>query len=94
MDTAILHVSALIHSDVDSERLFGFVEPWDFNQLLAVFRKLYPQRKFPDDVADWGVDKMSVPNQRAAEVLAWVKGASWDGLENSLGEMTEEWARE
>ncbi|CAO2647881.1 Nn.00g088030.m01.CDS01 [Neocucurbitaria sp. VM-36] len=94
VDTAFLHVSALIHSDIDSERLFGFAETWNFNQLLAIFRKLYPQKTFPEDIDDYGVDRMSVPNKRAEEVLGWVKGAGWDGLEDSLAKMTEEWARE
>ena len=94
VDTAILHVSALIHSDVNSERLYGFAEPWNFNQLLAVFRKLYPQKSFSENLENLGVDKMSVPNQRAEEVLGWIKGAGWDRLEDSLTEMSKEWARD
>ncbi|KAJ4377878.1 hypothetical protein N0V83_000708 [Neocucurbitaria cava] len=94
VDTALLHISALIHGDVGSERLFGFVEPWNFNQMLGVFRKLYPQGNFPADVEDQGVDRMNVPNGRAEEVLGWVKGAGWDGLEDSLAKMSEEWALE
>ncbi|KAF1841928.1 NAD(P)-binding protein [Cucurbitaria berberidis CBS 394.84] len=91
VDTALLHVSALIYSEVNSERLYGFAEPWNFNQLLAVFRKLYPQKTFPEDVDGLGTDRMSVPNQRAEEVLGWVKGAAWDGLEESLTQMSANW---
>lgn len=94
VDTALLHVSALIHSDVNSERLFGFAETWNFNQLLESFRKRYPERKFPNSVENMGVDLMKVPNQRAEEVLRWVKGGGWDELEESLVTMTAEWPRD
>lgn len=89
-----MHVSVLIHGDVTSERLYGFAEPWNFNQLLAVFRKLYPQKTFLKDLDGLGVDRMSVPNQRAGEVLGWIKGAAWDGLEESVAAMSAEWANE
>jgi hypothetical protein len=90
-DTALLHISALIHGEVASERLFGFAEPFNFNQILAVFRSLYPERKFLDDVEGQGVDRLRVPSQRAEEVLKWLKGAGWDSLETSLKEMSEDW---
>jgi hypothetical protein len=61
---------------------------------LAAFRKLYPKRIFVEDVEGLGVDRMRVPNQRAEEVLKWAKGSGWDGLEESLKEMSEDWARE
>jgi hypothetical protein len=91
IDSALLHVSALIHDSVKSERLFGFAEPWNFNQVLTVFRKLYPERKFPGDIEGLGTDRMSVPNGRAEEVLWWAKGTGWDGLEESLKVMAESW---
>ncbi|KAL7779697.1 hypothetical protein CFE70_009713 [Pyrenophora teres f. teres 0-1] len=90
-DDALLHVSALIHSDVDSERLFGFAEPWNYNQMMDIWRKQYPERKFGDNIEGMGVDRMKVPNERTEEVLRWVKGAGWDSLEQSLKQMTENW---
>ncbi len=92
-DTAILHISALIHSDVKSERLFGFAEPWSYNDLLAIYRKHYPERKFPEDLKDVGVDRSHPPNQRAEEVLKWSKGSGWDGLEKTVVEMGNQFAQ-
>jgi len=38
-----------------------------------------------------GVDKSKVPNERALEVLGWVKGEKkWTGLEDSLREMAKD----
>ena len=90
-DDALLHVSALIHSDVDSERVFGFAEPWNYNQMMDIWRKQYPGRKFADNIEGMGVDRMKVPNERAEELLRWVKGAGWDSLEQSLKDMAENW---
>ncbi|KAF2712068.1 NAD(P)-binding protein [Pleomassaria siparia CBS 279.74] len=89
IDDALIHVSALIHSDVTSERLFAFAEPFNFNQLLAIYRKLYPEREFPKDVEGLGRDLSTVPNARAEEVLGWIKEGrrGWTDLEGSLKQM-------
>jgi hypothetical protein len=88
IDSALIHISALIYSDVHNERLFAFGEPYNFNQILAVYRKLYPEKEFPKDSEGLGQDKSKVPNQRAEEVLGWVKeGKGWTGLEESVREM-------
>lgn len=64
VDDALLHISALIHSDVKTERLFGFAEPWSYNKMMDIWRKLYPEREFPDNIEGMGVDRMSLPNAR------------------------------
>lgn len=94
VDTALLHVAALIYSDVDSERLFGYAGTWNYNQMLAIFRKLYPKREFVADLEGVGVDRMSVPNQRAEEVLRWIKGKGWDSFEASVANMSRGWKYE
>jgi hypothetical protein len=86
-----LHISALIHSDVGNERLFGFIERWDYNKMLAIFRKHYPEKRFPEDVEHPGDDKVKAPIARAEEVLRWVKGRGWDGLEESVVAMSKDW---
>lgn len=90
-DDALLHISALIHSDVSRERLFGCAERWSHNQVLAIYRKKYPGRKFPEDVEGLGVDRVVAPTARAEDVLGWVKGSGWDGLEESVVAMTKDW---
>ena len=70
--------------------MFGFAEPYDWNQVLGIFRKLYPDREFPADRTGVKLDKMTVPNQRAEEVLTWVKGSGWASLEESLKVMGDQ----
>tara|TARA_R110002003_G_scaffold121_5_gene10699 strand:+ start:37184 stop:37486 length:303 start_codon:yes stop_codon:yes gene_type:complete len=91
IDDALLHVSALIHSDVDGERLFGYAERWNWNQILAILRKRYPDKTFSEDVEGQRDDRVKPPTARAEEVLGWVKGQGWTGLEESIVAMSTDW---
>lgn len=91
LDTALLHISALIHSDVNGERLFGYAERWNFNQLLSIFRKNYPDKTFRESVKEIGPDITVPPIARSEEVLKWAKGKGWDGLEESIVAMSKDW---
>lgn len=59
-----------------------------------MFRNTFPSKEFAKDIEGEGVDRMQVPNVRAEEVLRWVKGSGWDGLQDSLREMSKEWMHE
>jgi hypothetical protein len=91
LDSALLHVAALIYSEVDGERLFGYTERWNFNDLLTIYRKHYPAKTFAKDFEDLGKDCVVPPTARAEEVLKWVKGSGWDGLEESVVAMSKSW---
>lgn len=87
----MLHVAALIYEDVESERLFGYAERYNFNDLLAIYRKNYPDKKFKDDIEGLGRDMVVPPTARAEEVLKWIKGRGWDSLEESVVAMSKDW---
>ncbi|KDN70445.1 putative aldehyde reductase, partial [Colletotrichum sublineola] len=46
-DDALLHVAAVVHPNVQSERVFAFAEPVNADGVLNVLRKLYSSRSFP-----------------------------------------------
>jgi nucleoside-diphosphate-sugar epimerase len=91
-DNARVHVAALIYSDVQNERLFTFAHPYTWNSILAVFRKLYPKRKFIDDLPDLGEDLSKVANGRAEELLKRFGLPGWTSLEDSVRAVTETFA--
>lgn len=93
-DNAMVHVAALIFEDVKSERLFTFAYPYSWNDLLAIFRKKYPGKKFIDDIPDLGEDKSNVANKRAEELLERLKGRGWESLEDSVKFLTDKLAVE
>ncbi|KAF2814725.1 NAD(P)-binding protein [Mytilinidion resinicola] len=83
-DDARLHVAALIYEDVKAERLFAFAQPFNWNDILAFFRKLYPGRKFHADFPDLGRDLSKVANERAEELLKRFGQPGWTSLEDSI----------
>ncbi|KAF1959651.1 dihydroflavonol-4-reductase [Byssothecium circinans] len=90
-DCALLHISALVHSEINHERVYGFAAPWDYNKVLAIYRKEYPERTFPEDIPGLVDDSCKPPREMAEEVLRWVKnGKGWDSLEKAVKEMAEQ----
>ncbi|EGE80807.1 aldehyde reductase II [Blastomyces dermatitidis ATCC 18188] len=88
-DNALVHVAALIYADVQAERLFAFAQPYNWNDILAVMRKLYPDREFIDDIPDLGRDLSKVTNQGAEDLLKRISGKGWTGFEQTIKEATE-----
>lgn len=83
-DTARLHVIALIDPECNGERLFAFAAPFTFNDILAVFRKQNPDKKFPEDRSGFGEDLSVIPTKQAEEMLKKHYGKGWTGLEESI----------
>jgi nucleoside-diphosphate-sugar epimerase len=88
-DNARVHVAALIFPDVNGERLFSFAYPFNWNDILAVFRKLYPGRKFIDDYPNLGRDLSKVSNGRAEELVKRMGRPRWESLEASVKAVTD-----
>jgi nucleoside-diphosphate-sugar epimerase len=83
-DNARVHVAALIYDDVKGERLFAFAYPYTWNDILAVFRKLYPNKTFIEDIPDVGKDLSKIPNERAEELVKRFGLPGWTSLEDSV----------
>lgn len=84
VDNAKLHVAAAIHANAVDERLFGYAEPWNWNDILAMLRKWFPEKTFIDDM-ELGRDISTVANGRALGLLKEVYGMErWTGLEESV----------
>jgi nucleoside-diphosphate-sugar epimerase len=84
-DTAKLHIAALVDNGTSNERLFGFAEPYNWNSLLAVFRKLWPQKEFINDLPGLGWDESIPPTESALKALKDVFGQDeWTSLETAL----------
>jgi hypothetical protein len=47
---------------VQNEQLFAFAAPYNWNDMLAAFRKLFPARKFIDVIPNLGRDLTKVAN--------------------------------
>jgi hypothetical protein len=87
----LLHVAAAIHPDVESERVFAFAEPVNGDGILAILRKLYPSRSFPDNFQAAQDLSEIAPRQRALELLKDMgKTEGFTSLEESIRKNTED----
>lgn len=87
-DDAKLHVAALIDPACNGQRIFAFAEPFNWNDVLAIFRKLEPSKEFLED-RDLGRSLTEVPNEAAEELLRKHYGHGWTGLEESVRQNLE-----
>lgn len=51
-DVGRLHVAPLLDSNINGERIFAYSETARWNQVLAIFREIRPNRQFVEDNAD------------------------------------------
>jgi hypothetical protein len=83
-DTALLHVAAAIHPSVLHERVFAFAEPINGDTLLAALRRLYPEKKLPENFQS-AVDRSVIkPRERAEALLRDMGKNEWTSLEESI----------
>lgn len=90
-DNARVHVAALLYEDVKNERLFSWAAPYNWNDILAVFRKWNPEMKFMDDIPGLGRDLSRVANERAEEMIRRLGREGWTSLEQSVRDAVEGW---
>ena len=72
-DTALLHVAALVHPEVQSERIAGYAHNKTWTDWIARFQRMYPDYIWPESPTDEGVDMSNVTAQaRAESLLQWL----------------------
>lgn len=70
--------------DVQSQRIFAYAEPINFDQVLSVLRTLYPNREF---VKDFHSDKdltIILLQDKAKALLKRLGRSSWTTLQDSV----------
>jgi nucleoside-diphosphate-sugar epimerase len=82
-DDAKLHVAALVDPACNGQRIFAYAQPYTWNDVLAVFRKLEPGKSFLAD-QEKGRDLSEVPNAEAEELLKKHYGHGWTSFEESI----------
>ncbi|KAI1392684.1 NAD(P)-binding protein [Hypoxylon trugodes] len=88
-DDAALHIVALIFPDVRGERLLASANRFNWNDILGILRKLYPDRYILAKAPHDGRDESKVANERAEELLKRLTGNGWISLEESLKDSVE-----
>lgn len=69
VDTALLHVAALTDLSVNNERIMAFAEPYNWNRILQICRKLRPELDLPADLEDDSKDLSTVDTELSKKLL-------------------------
>jgi hypothetical protein len=90
VDTARIHIAAMLSKSIRNERIYASAAPYTWNQILAILRNLYPKKEFVEDFTDAKVCGMEVPTERGAEVLRQYFGqAGYVSLEETVKQNVE-----
>lgn len=84
-DIAVLHVAAALDPSVQNARLYGWDKPFNWNDMLAIFRKLQPDKTFVDDLESH--DKLLGTVDASVEkglVEKWGGRRGWISLEEGV----------
>ena len=84
-DNARLHVAALIHPGVLSERIFAYAQPYTWRGVQRAIQLLYPRKFVSGDIEDIELDASQiVPAPRAEILLKDMGRPGWTSLEESV----------
>ncbi|PNP51923.1 hypothetical protein FNYG_15864 [Fusarium nygamai] len=83
-DTGRLHVAAAIFNNVKEQRIFGLGGRFNWNRILDIFRKNFPDRSFPENFSG-GEDPNEIePRDKAEQLLKDLGRPGWTSLEESV----------
>ncbi|KAK9896078.1 NAD(P)-binding protein [Cystobasidium minutum MCA 4210] len=68
VDTARLHVAAATDPSIKDERLFAFSEPYTWNKILEIARRVKPDVQWPADLENDDKDLSTVANEPSVKI--------------------------
>ena len=84
-DSAILHVAAILDPEVKNARLPAWGTYCNWNDMLAIMRRLCPERKFMDDLPNLAKLNVSTDYSQVFELLEkWAGQKGWKTLEETI----------
>ena len=86
-DVALVHVAAVLDPEVKNARLQGWGHSVHWNNILAILRKLRPQKQFIDDYPNTYYLKLSVDQSESLALLKkWAAKDGWTPLRDGVSE--------
>lgn len=84
-DVALVHVGALLSSEVNGQRLWASGHPYDLNSLLKIWREAYPDGKtIPADFDFPAAPKQIIDNRASTRLIQEFAGRDWISLEQTV----------
>lgn len=87
VDIGLLHLGCLVLPQIERRRVYGTAGTFDWNTVLATFRKLYPSKTFPADFPDQGQDLSKFDTAPSLEILKSLGRPGWRSIEESIKDL-------
>lgn len=85
-----MHIAAVLDPEIKNERIHAWGQPFNWNDILAVMRKLRPEHKFIDDIPDLGKMLGTVDDRIGLKLMKkWAGQDDWTPLEQGIRENLE-----
>ena len=84
-DVALLHVAAILDPDVKKERIQAWADNCNWNDILSIMRRLYPQHQFVDDLPN--MTQLSITTDLTLPfglLRKWGLQDAWKSLEQTV----------
>lgn len=91
-DIALLHVGAATLESFENHRFFGISDILTWNEILSIFRRLYPDRDIFEDFDDRRKEDTKYDTKSALELLKEVGQTGWKPIEEAIRENVEKFA--
>ncbi|KAL7935659.1 hypothetical protein V8C35DRAFT_321262 [Trichoderma chlorosporum] len=84
-DVAVLHVATVLDEDTKEERIQAWAHPFNWNDVLAIFRRLYPTEKILDDFPKSEPFTTTIDEEVPLRLLKkWAQQDGWKSLEDAV----------
>ncbi|GAA5820064.1 hypothetical protein JCM10212_006423 [Sporobolomyces blumeae] len=88
-DIGVIHLGALVLSNVTGQRFYGTPSLMTWNDVLAIFRSLYPSHKFFDDFDKRKKEDSTYDDANSRDVLRRMGRDGWKTMEEAMRENVE-----
>lgn len=89
-EVALMHVAAILDPSVENARIHTWSDAFNWNHVLKILRRLYPERTFPYDLEGMGNIIGTVDDRVGRELLKkWDGRDGWTGLEEGVKDTLE-----
>ncbi|KAJ6483992.1 hypothetical protein C8R45DRAFT_1099158 [Mycena sanguinolenta] len=83
-DVASIHLAALLSTSTQGKRIWAAAHTFEINDILAIWREAFPERKFVEDVKSRPQPKITLELTPSEELLRAFEGRSWLSLRESV----------
>ncbi|GAA6022202.1 hypothetical protein JCM11491_002431 [Sporobolomyces phaffii] len=91
-DVALLHVGAAVLGSIENRRLFGVSDILTWNDILAILRRLYPERAMYDDFDERRKELTEYDTTASLDILRALGQTGWKSIEEAIGENVAKYA--